>query len=428
MPSAASAYWVAMSSSSEDFGPCGLADDADSDLGPSVLQSDASFAVSPADSSDSCLGPAGLPEATSRQVEATTSSGSARPTDTTASSSRVRPIEITASSSSGTATETMASSGAIVMRPAETTATSSSSALVTFARADSTSQATSSVACLLSQPDRHDIQSQLLPLMRCSNGAQASVVQALSIRHPQVSRNRAEEIDRVTEYVCGARARPLSLLESEARIVKMSRQRMSRLLDETFVAMEQTSLLIYNSAAARLEQAIVEGGRIEPLAAAEHIGNDETSFMLDGSAKKQSSRRRTLAPLEDRNKQVKETSYNKVVCKLMGVHLGWSFLIRDRNTGERLRLTFQPPARAVNMDRNTGETTFQSIELMRSLFCNLGKLMQHFPSVRGHNNDRAGQNDRSFSHQTELDTSKKGKGVVNFRVGCDTHDCQTCQG
>ena len=427
---------VMSESDASSLGPRGLADDTGSDLGTEGLHSGTSDVES-----ESSLGPVGVePTASSRSVSAaarapieTTASSSVMAAkvftsiETTASSSSVivdaiSPIETTASSSSMTGDAispigmTSSSSSVIVdaITPIETTASSSI--------------VTSHDSHVLAHPCPVGIKTQVLPLLQCSNSQQVTLAQALAQPVEQVRKQLAQDIDNCADYVAGPRPRPLISTAAECRILEVGEKDVQRLVSEQFVTADQLSLFFYNSAAARLEQRLLQSDDWEPVAAVENVGNDETSFYLDDARKHVRPRSQAARPAseqpEDRQQQ---RQYDLVVSKLMAVHIAWSFVIKDRKSGRRFQVIFKPPARTLLMDRNTGETTRESIQRVRQLFNQLESLMRLFPCHRGHNNDRAGQNDRSFSQQAAADTNEDGKSIVNIRVGCDTHDCQNAQ-
>ena len=77
------------------------------------------------------------------------------------------------------------------------------------------------------------------------------------------------------------------------------------------------------------------------------------------------------------------------------------------------------------MDWNTGETTFECLRRVSELYVGVQRLVKRFPSHKAFNNDRAGQNDRSYRQQVAVDGEQDASACL--RLACDTHDVQSAQ-
>ena len=236
-----------------------------------------------------------------------------------------------------------------------------------------------------------------------------------------------EHIDRVCTYLSGPISRPVAQMVTEAKLVGIHRNKLNKCILRQTACQEQLSLMYFNSLAANLEKLIV-GDKAEAVAATEVIANDEVSASVrrDDGEKLSVGDTGVVGITHHASASNPRKVWTKVTAKVMAMYPRWAFTIR---TGDNrlIQVVMVPPVRLYNMDRNTGETTYECVKRTQKLFPCVSRLLQHFPFRRAFNNDRASQNERLCSKFRQDASTAKGNDTPHLRQPCDSHDCMTCQ-
>ena len=262
---------------------------------------------------------------------------------------------------------------------------------------------------VLTAPSHSAVIDHVLPLLRCSNIAEEILAQALSRERELVKPIPGLAIDDLFDYVIGPTPRPIVPSTAQSDTLGIPETFFRRNLVSNYAVVDLVSIWLHNAAAGRLGE-LIQNGTLVPISAAESSANDETSLVINGSGDNQGQTRFGQR-------------YEKVVGRIMGVFMRWVFTVSRPGRDENIKFLFLVPSRIYNMDCNTGETTYESLNRCRALYGSITRLLKRFRHHRGFNNDRAGQNQRTYN-QSVLDVSE---ATPNLRVACDCHDVQTAQ-
>ena len=103
---------------------------------------------------------------------------------------------------------------------------------------------------LLQSPQ--DIINRFVPFLRPSTAAQSVIVNCLTRPKEVHKQDKCAHIDTITKYVSFSQARPIVGINTEARLLQMTRHKLSSQLLHQSAMSDHVSTLLYNSFAARL--------------------------------------------------------------------------------------------------------------------------------------------------------------------------------
>ena len=240
------------------------------------------------------------------------------------------------------------------------------------------------------------------------------------------------DIDQVAEYACGEIPRPVCNQTAEARLVGVTVDALKRHMKELAAGSFQCCVLLVEAFLLFICH-LIGTGHYEGISSLEIMHNDETTMVC---RVKEASRNaygtepgEECALVQVGKDKVSATGrrhkYATVSAKIMAVFLNLSVVVKHVPTGRLLHFRCVTPRRYYNIDKNTGESTHESLVRTRRPYPRMADVHKRCleNGVRM-GNDRALQNQRADKGFRAVAPPK----MRVLRLHCYMHCTQQTQG
>ena len=270
----------------------------------------------------------------------------------------------------------------------------------------------------------------LAEALRPADDMQRALTTALGQGKPR-KKHKVEDLDLVAAYVVGEIPRPVSNITAEARLVGVTEYVFKKEVKDLAMTTFQYALLLDDMFLGFI-CGLIDSGLYLGVSCLELLHWDETSMMCRVQMAEKhaygSVPGETLAIVPAGGQPTplaKRMRYAKVTAKLMAVHFKISIVLCHVPTNKFVHFTCNTPHRYFNLDKNTGETTHESVRRTRRAFPRIVSAKQRcIENGLGQGNDRAGQNQRT---DRKLGAEAPPTERVS-RFYCFMHCAQSAQG